>query len=157
MGGKQGLVSIFFRPFCMWKYFIQKRKKGGVAVEGGRQGGSTLDSRSPQTPPFLWGAELSSKGILNCKQPEPQREEKAPGNKPRLDPSPSRVIASWPVLVPPASARSMSQGLCSDPKICQRQRLIPASREEGKRDPQDQTRLLGKPLCVGNTSGQAPA
>ena len=82
-----------------------------MAVEDARQRGSALDLCSPQTPLPL-RAESSSKGILNCKQPEPQRKEKAPGKKARLDQLPSAPpptpVVSWPISVPPASAASIS-------------------------------------------------
>ena len=81
---------------------IQKTKTKDVVMEDTRQCGSALDLLLPL------GAESSSKGILTCKQPEPQREEKARGKKAHLDESSGPATASWPISVPPASAAIIS-------------------------------------------------
>lgn len=84
------------------------------------QQGSALDLCSSQAP-IPWGAESSSKGILNRKQPEPQRKEKALreegafGSVPKLCHGQLANFDSCCLCC----QRQPCRGLCSNPEICQ--------------------------------------
>lgn len=111
-------------------------------MEDSRQRGSALDlcSRALLPP----GAQSSSKGILNGKQPEPQRGREGPREEGTFGsvPKPHRCqLANFGSSCLSCHPQPC-QGLCSNPEICQRWCGIAASQAEGKRDPKDQIRSL---------------
>lgn len=104
------------------------------------------------------GSRVILKGCLELQIARATKERKSPREQAMFGsvPKPShRQLANFGSSCL-SCKHQPCEGLCSNPKICQRQHLISASQIEGKRDPQDQTRLLGKPLCGESLRLQAP-